>query len=324
MTSPPSISVVLPVRDDGRFLETAIRSVLEQTYRDLELIVVDDGSTDDSGDISDAAARTDPRVRVLHRRAEGISAALNAGLAVARGSWFARIDADDIALPTRLERQWRAAQRLPEVVLWGSWAHLFVGDPDERSMIARVGPTTVAEFVHIRRHGPPLGFIHPTVMMRRDVLVDVGGYDSRFDGAEDVELFDRIAERGPALSLPEPLIYHRVRSDGYNVRRFTTGREVTRYVSARVQARRDGRECPDWEGFRYALSRRSFIARSLSRVRDRGEWLAGRSDIEFLEGRVFRAAALKLLAAGLEPSVACRVVRRILHGSARRLSAGRA
>ncbi len=97
---PPEVSVVIPTYNRARFLKAAIESVLDQTFRDLELIVVDDGSTDDTAAV--LAAMVDPRCRIVRRAHQGISAALNAGLEVARGEFFARLDSDDLWLPDLL------------------------------------------------------------------------------------------------------------------------------------------------------------------------------------------------------------------------------
>lgn len=303
------ISVVLPVRDAAPFLQVAIDSILGQTHDDLELIVVDDGSQDGSTEIAEAAAVEDPRVRVLRGSAEGISTALNAGVAVARGDWVARMDADDIAQPHRLARQLAAAEQRPEVVLWGSWVELFV-DGGRRTMVAEVGPTTLREFVRGRDHGPPVAFVHPTIMVRRDVIERAGGYDSRFDGAEDIELFDRIGQLGPMLAIPEPLLRYRMRPGSETLRRYAVGRDVTRYVNARIAARRAGTEAPSWETSRAELAGGP-LRRLRWGLRDRGEWAAAHADMAYMAGDTLRAGALKATAALVDPVVLRRVVRRL-------------
>ena len=115
----PRVSVVMPVRDGERFLREALDSTLAQTLDDLELIVVDDGSTDGTpGTLADAAQR-DPRVRVERQEPGGLTVALNAGCALAEAALIARMDADDVMLPDRLERQSHTSRRIRG---WRCWA----------------------------------------------------------------------------------------------------------------------------------------------------------------------------------------------------------
>src|ERR1051325_1151561 len=102
---PPTVSVLLPVYNAERYLESALQSVLGQTFSDFEVIAVDDGSKDNSKKILERFAANDPRIRVISRPNTGIVGALNDGLAVARGEFIARMDADDVALPGRFQAQ---------------------------------------------------------------------------------------------------------------------------------------------------------------------------------------------------------------------------
>src|SRR6478672_8128862 len=130
----------MPVRDGEAYLEEAVASVLGQTLEDLELIVVDDGSTDSSGEILERLAAADPRVHILTGSTRsGISAALNRGWREARGGYIARLDADDVALPGRLERQVRFLDEHPAVAVVGSAAILI--DPDGRELGTARVPT---------------------------------------------------------------------------------------------------------------------------------------------------------------------------------------
>lgn len=304
------ISVILPVRNGAEFLDEAITSVLRQSYEDFELIVVDDGSSDGSPAIVEAAGRRDSRVRLLRRHPGGISRALNAGIAASQGEWIARMDADDIAWPERLERQLAAAAACPEVVLWGSWVELFVDRPKGRRLVAEIGPATLEDFLRRRDHGPPVAFIHPTVLIRREALDAAGGYDPRFDGAEDVELFDRVAQIGPMLVVPEVLLSYRMRPSSATLVRYATGWEVTRYLDARIAARARGEAAPSWEEFQAGATTGRWTLRPLQELRRRGEWLATHADIAYLSRRPMRALALKLAAAVVDPAILRRLVRR--------------
>src|SRR5262249_10266218 len=115
----PKVSVAMSVHNGERFLAEATDSILGQTFRDFELILVDDGSTDGSGAIADAYQRKDTRVRVIHQHKFGLVAALNQACEQARGEYIARMDADDVAIPDRLVRQVAFMDAHPEVAVLG-------------------------------------------------------------------------------------------------------------------------------------------------------------------------------------------------------------
>ena len=119
----PQVSVVLPVRNGARWLGEALQSVIAQTLAAWELIAIDDGSTDDTPGILADFAKRDGRIRVIRQEPLGLVAALNRGLAEVRAPLLARLDADDRALPERLDRQVRYLAGHPDVGLLGSWAH---------------------------------------------------------------------------------------------------------------------------------------------------------------------------------------------------------
>ncbi len=180
----PRVSVVMPVRDGERFLREALDSTLAQTLDDLELIVVDDGSTDATPAILAEAAQRDSRVRVQRQEPGGLTVALNAGCALARAPLIARMDADDVMLPDRLERQVAYLDAHPDVALLGGGIVLV--DETGREIDREPGR-------------PQLDFLvrneltHATVMMRADAFRALGGY--RLDQSEDYDLWLRFDER---------------------------------------------------------------------------------------------------------------------------------
>src|SRR5262249_39912793 len=126
--SSPAVSVVMSVFNGERYLDEAIGSILSQTFRDFEFIVIDDGSTDSTPQIFAGYPKTDPRT-VVHRQAhQGIIAALNAGCSLARGGYIARMDADDVALPERLQRQVEYLESCPKVGVVGSSINIIDAD----------------------------------------------------------------------------------------------------------------------------------------------------------------------------------------------------
>ncbi|MBK5961830.1 hypothetical protein CCR97_27005 [Rhodoplanes elegans] len=228
MTAGVTVSVVLPVRDGGPFLREALDSVLGQEMGNLELLAVDDGSTDDTPAILAAAAARDPRVRLFATGGRGLVAALNTGVEAARGAYLARLDADDVAMPNRLSRQLSAMTARPSLGLLGSWAETI--DADGRP-IGRLTPETDpgALVALLQRTNP---FIHSSLMLRTDLVRRLSGYRAAFEAAEDYDLWLRVAEVAEVGNLPEPLI--RYRWHGGNV---TSRKEVRQCFSVRLAQR---------------------------------------------------------------------------------------
>jgi glycosyltransferase involved in cell wall biosynthesis len=207
VTKSPHVSVVLPVYNAARFLRTAVQSILDQTFRDFELLAIDDGSTDESVEILKSMARDDARLLVHAEPHRGLVATLNRGIDLARGAYIARMDADDVALPERFERQVAYLDRYPGCVAVGSGIHKIdaEGGP-QRVQNPPVQPFDPLAFPPSFPHVP-----HPTAMMRVDVLRRVGGYRAAFsDGAEDIDLWARLAPLGRVDKLPEMLLQYRV------------------------------------------------------------------------------------------------------------------
>ncbi|MEA2327720.1 MAG: hypothetical protein QOE68_2679 [Thermoanaerobaculia bacterium] len=202
----PRVSVLLPVWNGEAFLGEAMESMLRQTFSSFELIVIDDGSTDRTAAIAERFASLDSRVRVLRRAHEGFSPALNAGLAAARGEYVARMDADDISLPQRLEKQVAYLDAHPACVVLGTWIE--VVEQAGRHVGLKTFVTTHDEiFAALLRFISPLA--HPTIVARRDVLRGAGGYDARRYPSEDLDLWFRLAESGELANLGEALLQHR-------------------------------------------------------------------------------------------------------------------
>jgi hypothetical protein len=204
--STPYVSVVLPVRDCERYIAQAIKSIVEQTFRNLELIVVDDGSSDRTLAILAEWAAQDRRIWVLARPRSGLVAALEAGRAVAKGMYIARMDADDIADPERLRRQVEYLDRHARVLAVGGQIELI--DVEGRSLGCRVFPVTPAGCRAYLKRGAP--FCHPAVMIRSDALALVGGYRTSFEPAEDMDLWLRLAEIGELANLDVNVLRYRV------------------------------------------------------------------------------------------------------------------
>lgn len=207
MNPPPTVSFVVPVYNAASYLSEALESVLMQTFANFELIAVDDGSTDCSLTILRQIAKRDPRLRIVSRPNTGIVGALNDGLAAAKGEFIARMDADDLSLPTRLERQLAYLQAHPACIALGS-AVLFT-DPRGRPLKVYSPPLSHAEIESELAGGNGGALIHPTVVFRREPLLRCGAYRQRYNFIEDLDLYVRLLEVGELANLPEVLLHYR-------------------------------------------------------------------------------------------------------------------
>jgi glycosyltransferase involved in cell wall biosynthesis len=202
----PTISVILAVYNGDRFVEEALASVLGQTFGDFELLVVDDGSTDETPRI--LSGLDDPRVRVLRNPENlGLARSLNRGLAEARGELIARQDADDVSERDRFARQVRFLGARPEVAMVGCEYRQI--DPNGEVVgRVRLPRDHVALMWALHFHCP---FVHSGVLWRREpVAAEVGAYDEGFGTAMDYEMWHRIAARFAVANLPVPLVRYRV------------------------------------------------------------------------------------------------------------------
>ena len=203
MNVKPLVSVLMPVHNDGRFVDAAISSILQQSYTDLELIVCDDGSTDESPAIARTMAKHDPRVRIRSQANRGISAARNACLNAARGRLLANLDADDEALPDRLELQVAFLDKHPACVAVGTQSLFIDSDGDPLGTSAQ--PLTHEGIEVELWQGLGTAMTQSTVMMRRDAVVDAGGYDKDLQVSEDLDLYLRLIDYGRFANLGEQL-----------------------------------------------------------------------------------------------------------------------
>lgn len=240
------VSFLLPVHNGGAWLAEAVASVLAQSWRALELLVIDDHSSDGA---VDRLPRHDPRLRVLPSPCRGIVAALNAGLAAARGGWIARMDADDVCAPERIAAQMAYAAACPQIDIIASRVDLIDTAADSGLWRYIAWSNALTEPQDIARElfvESPL--VHPTVLLRSDLLRQLGGWREG-DFPEDYELWLRAAQAGCRFGKPEPALLHwrdharrLTRSDA----RYSTERFLSLKVAHLARWRLGGR--PVWIG----------------------------------------------------------------------------
>lgn len=205
----PRVTVLLPVYNGQRYLDESLASITAQEYRDFEIVIVDDGSTDETPRIIERWLARDERIVTIRQENGGISRACNAGLALARGEYLARQDADDISLPHRLAKQVAALDANADAVcvtlgrVWIDPSGKKIGEP----------PTLVRppDVVQLLLHLTPTAVGVPgQAMMRTATMRAVGGWDPKFRVAQGWEFATRVAQHGRFLMLPEPGMLYRI------------------------------------------------------------------------------------------------------------------
>lgn len=204
----PLISVIMPAYNAARHLDVAVTSVLSQTLSDFEFLIVDDGSRDPTPEILHRYAASDPRIRLITQENQGYTNAINAALRLAKGSYIARMDADDECLPERFAQQVDYLQRHPECGVVGSRALLIDSDGDPLKIWDVPVTHELIDNLHV--NGKPGQIVHPSTMIRAAALAEAGGYDSRCEPAEDLDLWLRLGECSTLANLPEVLLKYRV------------------------------------------------------------------------------------------------------------------
>jgi glycosyltransferase involved in cell wall biosynthesis len=202
----PLVSVVMAVHNGCPFLGESIESILNQSFDDFEFLVIDDGSTDETSQILHKYAIADHRVRIYTQQNLGHAPSLNRGWRLARGELIARMDADDLAKPERIKRQVEFLKFHPEVVVLGT-SFEFINRDGKRRLPMSL-PSQDFDIKKTLPYGNCLA--HPTIMMRKSTLIEMGGYRSTFLYAEDYDLWLRIAERHALANLDDPLLGYRI------------------------------------------------------------------------------------------------------------------
>jgi hypothetical protein len=220
----PKVTVLLAVHNGEPFVRDAVASVLDQTFTDFELLVIDDASEDATADA--VASFDDERIRLFrNEQNRGQVPSLNRGLQAARGEYVARLDHDDFCRPTRLERQVEVLDREPDVGLVGTWMEL-IEEGGRRIGWLR---STIADFAEFFYHTLIMRVYisHPSAMYRREAVLALGGYDEATGPAEDKDLWRRLLlARWDARIVPEPLVVYRLHGQQLSQTQAAYQREV--------------------------------------------------------------------------------------------------
>jgi len=316
----PTLSVVMPAFNAERYIGRAIESILDQTYADLELIIYMDAPTDDTVEVARRHAEHDDRVRILENDQNvGVSVGLNRAVATARGSFIGRMDADDIAVPNRFERQMELIQSNPEIAIVGSDA-VHINSDDEVLGLSIAGPRSIEDFHQRRQRGELTLVLDGTAVMRREVFDLVGGYDPEMPIAQEVDLHSRMAAHGAVVAIDEPLLLYRLHPDSRVATRFFEGRNMHRFVLARDRGLQRGETPLTFSAYLENQRSMTLLERTRIRLSDLAHYHYRTSGVYLAEGR--KGAALVSLAKAFAANprfVTQRAWQRRLSPEARRL-----
>lgn len=245
----PEISCILPVYNDAENIRNSMQSILDQTFENFELIVINDGSTDETQKILESIK--DPRIVLIHfEENQGLVRALNAGIARARGEFIARMDSDDYCYPERFEKQLAVLRENPTIAMVGSLCRIQVLPGGE--IIHFRSPLEDAEIRKVMCWRNPI--VHSSVMIRKNAVLEADGYSEEFHIGEDYHLWFKVMKNYPAVILEDELIIRKLRTN--SIYRTKKHRHYYYNLKVLVHALRNG-----WDDKRIYLG----IARSVSR-----------------------------------------------------------
>lgn len=218
----PLVTVILPCYNASLYVEEAVRSIMYQTYSNLDILLLDDCSTDGTATILLNLAKEDKRIRIIRNEQNlRLVKTLNKGVDEAKGIFIARMDADDISLPERIEKQMEFMLLHPEVDLCGTNYSIIDGKGTKIRNSVNI-PLTSKEIATALLFTCPIG--HPTVLFKKDKIQSIGKYDEQMINIEDYELWLRLSSNGLIVNLPEPLLKYRWHGENISI----VGRDVKR------------------------------------------------------------------------------------------------
>ncbi|MEL6106188.1 MAG: glycosyltransferase family A protein [Planctomycetota bacterium] len=303
----PSVTIVMACHNGMPYLPDALDSIRCQSFSDWELIVVNDGSADGSCRCLDEFARRDPRIRVIHQANRGQHVAADCGIRLARGEFIARMDADDVCQPNRLEMQVRYLRERPEVGLVGG--QICRLGAQRHGLQSNLPTDHLAIRRRLQRNHHAM--CNPTVMFRKSLYDRVGGYWSH-NIAEDWDLFLRIGEISELANLPDVVLHYRFHTSSINGKRIVQAQLYNEFAAHLSRLRESGTQEVSFEEFRrgHAVSRWPhawfFYADALS-IGQYREAVA-----EILCGKRMTGGARLLLAMAMSPARTWRRFRRMM------------
>jgi glycosyltransferase involved in cell wall biosynthesis len=228
MTKNPTITVFMPVYNGERFIRDAIASILQQSFEDFELLIINDASTDRTVKIVETY--TDPRIKLIHNETNlSVCPTRNRGLDLARGKYIACLDSDDISFPTRLEKQKIFLDDNQNIALVGSWAEIIDKNGNSQGIKTFLTDSPLIKWKLLFCNT----FINSSIMFRKNSVLSLQGYDPAYDSTEDYDLCSRISFQHELTNIPEVLVKWRTWEGNLTSSRTGEQKELARKISRR-------------------------------------------------------------------------------------------
>jgi glycosyltransferase involved in cell wall biosynthesis len=293
----------MPVRNGARFLSTSLKSIRNQSFTDWRLVVVDDGSTDDSADIVRNYHGLDPRIELWDFRHKGFANALNQALAITRTQFVVRMDCDDIMLPHRLDEQFGFMQSDPSLSVSGSYVY-YINEAGKQVGQGTSSLTTDTALKACLQSGDLVGFHHSTAIFRKDAVLSVGGYATGCWPVEDVALWTHLAEQGHSIRIqPEYLLMYRIHRSGS---RTFERLERVEWLKSNRSRRMLGFPDLSWEQYREQIQARTPFKKYTYYRKLLAKCCYKDAASEFANGHIIRSALLLSSSAILKPFYAAK------------------
>jgi len=223
MANKIELTVVMSVYNGEKYLCDAVDSILSQSFENFEFIIINDGSTDSTNQILDRYSKVDKRIILINNLVtEGLAASLNTGISCSRANLIARMDADDISLPSRFSTQVNFLESHPEIGVLGTYFKLI--DSTNHIITEEIAFPTDPDFIKwsFFFYNP---LVHPSIMMRKEIITSIGGYDPKVDRSQDKDLWIRLFWKTQFSNVPETLLYLRKHSSNNSITGYSTGLE---------------------------------------------------------------------------------------------------
>ncbi len=297
--STPDLTVIVPVYNGMPYLVETVNSILVQKHPNFELLLINDGSTDGGASQAYLDSLTDPRVRVIHKANEGLCDTLNFAFREAHGRYVARLDQDDLCAPERLEKQFTYLEKHPDVAVVFCHTHKIGGkkvwkNPDKMSNETAQG--LVKSYDALEQGS----LLHSTMMGKRDVFLDVGGYRQAYYPSDDYDLGLRITEQYTAHILPEALVLYRFHAGANTYKYFDKMQMTSRWAKDNAIRRRAGLEERPFEEY-IQEAKRSRWKHFNRKRKDAAKYHIRQAGQYFLDGQYLRVIVPFFLGALFDP-----------------------
>lgn len=256
------VSVLMSVYNSEIFLVEAIESVLNQTYKDFEFIIIDDGSKDNSLAIAKKYQQQDARIVIDSHENMGLGNSLNRAMKIAKGEWIARMDADDIMLPNRLEEQLKHLSVHPEIDVMSCWAYYINSKGNNiGKLIHPQDLNTIEDNKRYLLENKIVHILHPGAVMRKEAVLSIGGYKPIVP-SQDIELWNRLIENNFIIvCLPQILMKYRLHSSSVTTTNYVKALNYDEWIGVCMKLRRAGKPEISFESFQKEIQAKPFFTR---------------------------------------------------------------